>query len=147
QKCPIAPPQNDRSRRISHIGGPELPRTVFGGAEHGIEIIHGISHASVTTPSTIKNGRHPKRAIKVPPSRTPIAGPKAVPVMVAAFASPRRSLGKSRARIVPKQGHGVDSPMPSSTRMSSSMVKPCTSPVSEVASDQRAKPPARIHPG
>src|SRR5690348_1097328 len=147
QKCPIAPPQNERCRRIAHTGGPDLRRAVFGGAEHGIEIIHGISHASVTKPRPIKKGRHPKRAIRVPPSKVPIAGPKAVPVMVAAFANPRRSSGRSRARIVPKQGHGVDSPMPNSTRITSSMVKPWTSPVTEVATDHSAKPPASIHPG
>src|SRR5579884_2094898 len=147
QKCPMAPPQNERCRRIAHTGGPELRRAVFGGAEHGIDVIHGISHASVTTPNPTKKGRHPKRAIRVPPSSVPIAGPKAVPVIVAALAKPRRSSGRSRARIVPKQGQGVDSPMPSSTRISSSMVRKRSGPEPEVATDHAAKPPAKVHPG
>ena len=110
----------------------------------GIQRIQGISHNRLTRPKMMKNGRQPKRAIKIPPASILTPGPLASPAEITEFTKPRLDAGKYFAMMREYAGNATDSPIPSINRTTMRATKPCNSPVTPVAADHMKKPMAMI---
>src|SRR5579863_1440907 len=94
-------PQKERCRRISAPRGPGL-EAVDGvcGRARGFHLAHAGSHKKLTSPTKMKTGRQPNRAISKPAARVPMALPQRSADISAPLAKPRWCSGKCLARIL-----------------------------------------------
>jgi hypothetical protein len=102
---PVKHPHTDRCFRISRVPG-DGP-TWLNGRRPGPRGIHrnqGKSQRRLMRPTTIKNDRHPNRAINIPPNSIPKAGPEASPEAITELAKPRWDSGKCFASILEYEG-------------------------------------------